>query len=344
MQDTQSQPTPASQNTTRTSNISEIQNLANQLVTLTALVAQLQSQANLANQGRPQAPREPKITDPDIYNGKRDHTRIFLVQLERVFNTQPSRFTEEHQKVNYALGRLGGAALSWSIPLQESSDICLKSFELFKQALIHVFGVIDKKDDAIRRIEALQQSRLGGSYTASNYTAEFMRLMHDTGYNEEALMHQYYKGLSDQIKDVLATQIDQPKTLGELGNLVIKIDHRLSERRREKSQHSSGPNKFKSTTHNHSKHKSSFSGSSLGTSSIGPVPMEIDTNRRGPLTEEEKQYRRDNDLCLYCGKPGHKLDNCPSKRKHKGKGKAVAGVSTTGNQDFQSGSSSGSKT
>jgi hypothetical protein len=30
--------------------------------------------------------------------------------------------------------------------------------------------------------------------------------------------------------------------------------------------------------------------------------MEIDvTQRRGPLTDEEKQCRRANQLCLYCG-------------------------------------------
>ena len=40
--------------------------------------------------------------------------------------------------------------------------------------------------------------------------------------------------------------------------------------------------------------------------------MEIDsTRRRGPLTETEKQRRRANRLCLYCGRPGHIAINCP---------------------------------
>jgi 6-phosphogluconolactonase/glucosamine-6-phosphate isomerase/deaminase len=42
------------------------------------------------------------------------------------------------------------------------------------------------------------------------------------------------------------------------------------------------------------------------------TPMEIDTTRRrGPLSEEEKQRRRANRLCLYCGGPGHIAVNCP---------------------------------
>ena len=40
--------------------------------------------------------------------------------------------------------------------------------------------------------------------------------------------------------------------------------------------------------------------------------MEIDTTHRcGPLSEEEKQRRRANRLCLYCGGPGHIVVNCP---------------------------------
>ena len=44
--------------------------------------------------------------------------------------------------------------------------------------------------------------------------------------------------------------------------------------------------------------------------------MEIDTTRRwGPLSEEEKQQRRANRLCLYCGGPGHIAVNYPHRPK-----------------------------
>ena len=32
--------------------------------------------------------------------------------------------------------------------------------------------------------------------------------------------------------------------------------------------------------------------------------------KRGKLTPEERKYRMDNNLCLYCGKPGHKAQDC----------------------------------
>ena len=44
----------------------------------------------------------------------------------------------------------------------------------------------------------------------------------------------------------------------------------------------------------------------------GPTPMEIErTRRQGPLSDAEKQRRRTNRLCLYCGGLGPIAVNCP---------------------------------
>ena len=41
------------------------------------------------------------------------------------------------------------------------------------------------------------------------------------------------------------------------------------------------------------------------------TPMEIDHARFQPLTDAQRQHRRDNGLCLYCGTPGHVIRHCP---------------------------------
>jgi hypothetical protein len=45
--------------------------------------------------------------------------------------------------------------------------------------------------------------------------------------------------------------------------------------------------------------------------------MELDTNRRvgfrPKLTAAELQYRRVNNLCVYCGEAGHYTRECPQK-------------------------------
>ena len=42
--------------------------------------------------------------------------------------------------------------------------------------------------------------------------------------------------------------------------------------------------------------------------------MEIDAMRRGPISQVERQRRMDNNLCLYCGKAGHRRLECPTRQ------------------------------
>ena len=46
----------------------------------------------------------------------------------------------------------------------------------------------------------------------------------------------------------------------------------------------------------------------------GPAPIDID-RARGPLTSEEKQRRRAQGLCLYCGKEAHLVKDRRAPRK-----------------------------
>jgi hypothetical protein len=42
--------------------------------------------------------------------------------------------------------------------------------------------------------------------------------------------------------------------------------------------------------------------------------MEVDVVKfRGPLTEAEKDRRRQLNLCMYCAGAGHSADTCPNK-------------------------------
>ena len=70
----------------------------------------------------------------------------------------------------------------------------------------------------------------------------------------------------------------------------------------------------------------------------GPVPMELGAMKkldnksktpsgpRGPLTDAEKQYRRDHHLCLYCGAKDHSVEDCPVRPRRPFKPKQGNGV------------------
>ena len=44
-----------------------------------------------------------------------------------------------------------------------------------------------------------------------------------------------------------------------------------------------------------------------------PEPMQIDATHYKRLIQEEKQRRRQEGLCLYCGKPNHQAKDCTTK-------------------------------
>jgi hypothetical protein len=346
MQQQQAQQQAAPQNLTPTPPVADLtpreQQLQSELNTLRQQLRehQLQSEVNILRQQLATQPqvqltqpsssaKEPKVTDPEMYSGKREKTRQFLVGLKRVFLTQPSRFNTEHAKVLYSLGRLSDSALSWSIPLQENNSPLLSSFATFEQALIEAFGVLDKKQDAIRKLRALRQ----GSQATSQYASNFSRLQYDTGFNDEALRDQFYQGLSDHIKDVLAQQLVEPTTLNELVKLAIRIDNRLFERRQERQHNPTSSSKTNSssnsktltydsssTSYGRPNQTSSSNTSSSkyfsGSSSSGPTPMQLDNvSHRGPLSQEEKDRRVRDGCCKYCGEKGHFVDTCPKKPK-----------------------------
>ncbi|CAG8470146.1 98_t:CDS:2 [Dentiscutata heterogama] len=89
-----------------------------------------------------------------------------------------------------------------------------------------------------------------------------------------AFIAQFRNGLWNDIKDLLLT-VEDPTSLNNAITKAVRCDNR-------------------------------------STASIG-VPMQIDTIRFKPLSEEEKKRHRTNNLCLYCGKLGHIIRNCSKK-------------------------------
>ena len=51
------------------------------------------------------------------------------------------------------------------------------------------------------------------------------------------------------------------------------------------------------------------------TSKDGTTPMELDASRRNSVPWEERQRRRDNNLCSYCGSPDHFIASCPLQQR-----------------------------
>ena len=70
------------------------------------------------------------------------------------------------------------------------------SLKTFKTAMRKMFGILDKKKDAERKLQALQQT---GS--ALEFTAKFQQLAVRTQWGDSALTALFYQDLKEQVKD-----------------------------------------------------------------------------------------------------------------------------------------------
>lgn len=259
---------------------------------------------------------EPKVAQPEYFNGQRGKLTTFITQCSLVFAMQGSRFPDETSKVYYAGSFLRDTAFLWFQPYvtADPQPGFMKSWTLFKVELKSMFGDPDEIATAERQLYNLKQRS-----SVSSYMADFTRYSVLVKWNSEALSAQFYRGLKDVIKDEIM-RTGKPQGLRELQDLAIRIDTRLFERQVEKGDRYSSSTPYLSTTSLRTGGSRPFLPRFQNTSSTYSKPESLHVafassrsqmTRKGRLTPEEYQRRKDNNLCLYCGDKDHVVLQCP---------------------------------
>jgi hypothetical protein len=168
-----------------------------------------------------------------------------------------------------------------------------------------VFGDSDKARTSANKLRCLQQ----GTCSAIVYASEFKQLACNVNWGKVALIDQFRYGLRDDVQNLLLTFTD-PSSFSEAITQAIQCDNRLFERRQEK--------KVTSNAQLWNNRPTTLPLVPQITpvarpTSFGPAPMQINAAKFKPLTEAEKFRRKTNNLCLYCGNPGHIARQCPQK-------------------------------
>jgi hypothetical protein len=282
---------------------------------------------SVANQNRrtaspaPPKPQEPKVKDPETFHGQRDSLNAFITECELVFELQPSRFGDDRTRVSYMISLLRGTPLLAVRPLLSfvPRPYFLDNHRLFVEYLQTNYGDPDEKGTARRKLKNLRQTT-----SASAYFAEFQQYIAILGWvDQDPIIDKALDGLKSYLKDEVARSGHRPNTLSDLISFIIPLDNRLYEREQEKRYETRNATSRPTTntrppqTSNTMTSVTSATFTPRSTNFADTKPTTANYTRttgsapRGPLTDAEKQRRRDNNLCLYCADQGHSYTDCP---------------------------------
>lgn len=243
---------------------------------------------------------EPRIGNPERFDGNPAHTRAFLTSCRVQFSLQPRTFATEGAKVGYVITHLTGRARLWGTAEFDRQTPACASFDAFVEEMLMVFDLGSSTAEASRELMTIRQ----GNRTVADYSIDFRTLARRSSWNGAALVDAFLHSLADYVKDELVSH-DQPSTLNEAIALAVRIDRRIQTRRREKGRSTQPP--VRTLSHSAARPPSSATPQSQ---LDPPEPMEIG---RAALTPAERQRRLSSNLCLYCGANGHRVATCPVK-------------------------------
>ena len=254
--------------------------------------------------------REVKIGQPACFDGKVSEYTTFMSQCQLHFTVYPDSFVHSESKVLFIISFLSGNARSWAndILTQENHPL-RRNYDAFKRALDALYLDRNLRHQARDKLSRLRQTK-----SAAAYSVEFQQIITPLKLDNNAKCIFFYIGLKDTIKDALAT-IGESDQFEELADQAIAIDQRQHQRRMEEKKTSSKPaNPDRVVKNENGKRPASAPPSRSSTPAPGPKSGNPDKGQpRPPVSETEKQRRRKDKLCFYCGNPNHRIENCPDR-------------------------------
>ena len=252
------------------------------------------------------------------FNGKSSSKAAeFLTQLRHVFKTTSLGIKSDEEKVDYAISRLRDKAHAWAQAYRDKvpTPAWLSDFDLFATELTTRFGKPRNARNVVTHLRSLRQT---GS--VADYAIEFQQDAAILGWPDETLIDQFERGLKDAVLDELV-RVPEPTDLESYIQLAIRIDNRLQQRAnrrgREPPYHLPSPKKFHPrgqpvpSTSAPSTPSRGFAPASSRDAGTRPQARTTTQPKFRQLTDQEKEHRRKNNLCMYCADPNHVVSNCP---------------------------------
>jgi hypothetical protein len=240
-----------------------------------------------------------KLKALEHYDGKSRPLRSWLTEAS--LHMENKGITGDDARVRFIGGHLKGSAWDWfepyarernTKPKAEWSDrtmSVLASYKTLSKAMTQVFGDIDERKTAARKLQQLRQTS-----SVREYITEFQKITANLEWDEEALEDKFLEGLKPNIREALIFFTTDPDSLEELFERAQKIDREQWSGR--------------------TKHVTRFAGNRNKYSAIrkdwqGDVVM---TGAKVNLEEARKTG-----ACFKCGMKGHRANQCRQKTPRK---------------------------
>ncbi|KAK3556341.1 hypothetical protein QTP70_007096 [Hemibagrus guttatus] len=230
------------------------------------------------------------MAQPVPYSGSAEDCNGFILQCSLVLEMHPHLYPTERSKVAFVISQLCGRALLWAESLWSQNSPVTQSYAGFVDYFKEVFGKPSWDSSVGEELCRLQQGKL----MVPEYALQFQTLAAKSGWNEQALLAAYRQGLNPQVRLHLAAYEDATG-LERLIQLSIRVAARMQSCVDEPQDQSS---------HNTWRDRPA----PVSSPEPAPEPMHLGTSH---LTSAERQRRLTQNLCLYCGAPGHAIPACP---------------------------------
>jgi hypothetical protein len=271
--------------------------------------------------------KDPKINSPSPFKGNKAEAEEFILKCQSIFDICTRTYPDNKTKLAFVFNLLQGDAYQWIKPAlltKEKKPAWVTTWEDFKIEFFKYFADSDVKEVSRQKLKSLKQS---GSVT--NYATDFKKYALYLDCTDETLRQSFFDGLKTDVQDKLLSP-QRFTSFTELVDSAIEWDNLLYLRRRAVSN-SRNP-RYTFASYDSPRNPSVNVHKTVETSVRGPWPMDVDSVQAyKPLIQAEKDLRRKNNLCLYCGKPGHKIDTCRAKPSSQ-KVSAIEGNSTSENE------------
>ncbi|KAK4118107.1 hypothetical protein N657DRAFT_638276 [Parathielavia appendiculata] len=241
--------------------------------------------------------------------------RTWRGQITARWNARPQEFLTERAKIIYAAYMLGGAAadgVSHGLAIINANPHNMnvwewKTGEAFLEHLASRYATVDLAQIAEGRLHELKQKGKFARFT--DFLVEFTNLTDMARWDGASRVRALKAKMDSEMLDKVASQIntpaddDFPGWAGMTQKLATNIENAKVLRG------IAGPSGNNQNNGNNNNNRNNNGGNAAGGD-----PMDLDAIKLAvtKLDPAERQRRLDENLCLHCGKPGHRMMQCRS--------------------------------